>query len=387
MTVKVLVRYGEIALKGKNRGQFEQQMHRNLKGAVKDCGAEVSRMHGRFMISGPDEQLNEMLERLSRVFGVVSISQVWETKLDLEAIKESAVTIVASLPADQNSFKIEARRSNKRFPYPSPEISRLLGAHLLENFGSLRVDLHKPLFKLSVEIGFDKAFLYLARKAGPGGLPMGITGRSLLLLSGGIDSPAAGWLAMKRGLALEAVHFHSFPLTSRHSQEKAIDLCRSLAQYSGKIALHMVSVTNIQKELRVQCPEDLGVILLRRMMFRLADLICEQRNLRALITGENLGQVASQTLESIYVVEKATNQLVLRPVIGMDKSEIINLAVTIGSYEVSIRPYEDCCTLFVPKSPVTKPKLAVVEKFEEKLAMEVLLEEAIASLETIIIKR
>ncbi len=387
MPAKILIRYGEIALKGKNRGQFEQQLHRNLKAAVQDYSGEVTRLYGRFMVTGPEENLGMMLERLRKVFGVVSISSVRETNLDLEQIKNLAADIVASLPSRQKSFKVETRRSNKKFPYTSPEINQLLGSHLQELFPDLIVDLKQPSFKLSIEIGFDKAFLYLDRLAGPGGLPVGITGRSLLLLSGGIDSPVAGWLAMKRGLAVEALHFHSFPFTSKHSQEKAADLCRKLTLYGGKIPLHMISVTAIQKELRSQCPEELGIILLRRMMFRLAGLLGEKRRLQALVTGDSLGQVASQTLESLTVITAATEMLVLRPLVGLDKREIIDMAIAIDTYDTSILPYEDCCTVFLPKNPVTKPKLEVVERFEAGLDIGGMLEEAIDSLETIIMKR
>jgi len=387
MPAKILIRYGEIALKGKNRGQFEQQLHRNLKAAVQDYSGDVTRLYGRFMVTGPEENLGMMLEGLRKVFGVVSISSVRETNLDLEQIKNLAADIVAGLPSRQKSFKVETSRSNKKFPYTSPEINQLLGSHLQELFPDLIVDLKQPSFKLSIEIGFDKAFLYLDRLAGPGGLPVGITGRSLLLLSGGIDSPVAGWLAMKRGLAVEALHFHSFPFTSKHSQEKAADLCRKLTLYGGKIPLHMISVTAIQKELRSQCPEELGIILLRRMMFRLAGLLGEKRRLQALVTGDSLGQVASQTLESLTVITAATEMLVLRPLVGLDKREIIDMAIAIDTYDTSILPYEDCCTVFLPKHPVTKPKLEVVERFEAGLDIGGMLEEAIDSLETIIMKR
>lgn len=387
MPVKFLVRYGEIALKGKNRGQFEQRLHQNLKAAVKGLSAEVVRICGRFTVSGPDEYLDKMLESLSRVFGVVSISAVWETELDLERIKEMAAEIVNRIFPELKTFKIAARRSNKKFPYPSPEINRLLGAHLQQLYPALAVNLHQPAFTLAVEIGFDTAFLYLDRRAGPGGLPVGITGRSLLLLSGGIDSPAAGWLAMKRGLSVEALHFHSYPFTSRRSQEKAVDLSRKLALYSGKIPLHMINVAGIQKELRAQCPEELGIILLRRMMLRLASLVSEERGLQALVTGENLGQVASQTLESINVISKATGMLILRPLLSMDKREIIDLARKIDTYDTSILPYEDCCTLFVPKKPTTKPNSEMVDRVETRLDIATMLAEAIGSLETTIVRR
>jgi len=387
MILKVLVRYGEIALKGKNRNQFEQQLHQNLNAAVREYNASISRLHGRFIVTGPAEYKDQILKQLSRVFGVVSVSEVWETELDLEMIKNESAEIVNLVPPESQTFKIATRRANKKFPYPSPEMNRLLGSHLQQLFPSLIVNLKQPSFKISLEIGFDKAYLYLDSVSGPGGLPVGITGRSLLLLSGGIDSPVAGWMAMKRGLTVEALHFHSFPFTGRRSQEKAVELCRKLAQYSGKIPLHIVSVTNIQKEFKANCPDELAIILLRRMMLRLAEVVSEKRYLKALVTGENLGQVASQTLESITVIAKATEMLVLRPLVGMDKRDIIELAKRIDTYDISIQPYEDCCTLFMPRKPVTKPKIEIIEKFEAGLDIETMLEEAISSIETVIVKR
>lgn len=382
----ILVRYGEIALKGRNRGQFEQQLHRNLKGALQDLEATVIRHHGRFSVNCPDTALQQATMLLSRIFGLVSFSPVYETALDIEAIKETATGIVKELPAGKKTFKIMARRSNKEFPFSSPELNQILGAHLLQCFPDLTVKLDDPLFTLEVEIGYQKTYLYLERIPGPGGLPVGSSGRALLLLSGGIDSPAAGWLGMKRGLSFEAVHFHSFPFTSKRSQEKAVDLCRKLVLYGHKIPLHLISVTKIQEALRKNCPEELGVILLRRMMLRLAEKLSEQRTLKALVTGENLGQVASQTLDSIDVISKATRMLILRPLISFDKLEITAIAEKIDTYETSILPYEDCCTLFVPTSPVIKPKLAVIERYEQNLDLDYLLEEAMKTLETQMIK-
>ncbi len=382
----ILVRYGEIALKGKNRGQFEQQLHRNLKGALHDLEASVTRHRGRFSVNCPDAVLHQITIRLGRIFGLTSFSPVYETVLDIEAIKEKAAGIVRDLPDSKNTFKVKARRSNKDFPYSSPELNRILGAHLLHSYPGLAVKIDDPSFTLEVEIGYHKAYLYLERISGPGGLPVGTCGRALLLLSGGIDSPAAGWLAMKRGLSVEAVHFHSFPFTSRHSLEKVVDLCRKLVLYGYKLPLHQVSVTKIQEALRKNCPDELGVILLRRMMLRLAERLCGQRKLQALVTGESLGQVASQTLESIDVISKATRMLILRPLIGFDKLEITGIAEKIDTYQTSILPFEDCCTLFVPGSPVTKPKLAVVERSEQNLDLEFLLDEAMKTLETQIIR-
>ncbi len=387
MAAIILIRYGEIALKGKNRHQFEQQLQNNLQEAVKEYLGTVEKIQGRFLVQVPKENLDFTLTRLRKVFGVVSLSSVKETTLELEAIKAAALEMAGRVRAGENTFRIETRRSNKNFPYPSPELNGIIGSYLLEHFPDLIVNLDHPGFTLSIEISSEKAYLYLERIKGPGGLPAGISGKALLLLSGGIDSPVAGWLAMKRGLALESLHFHSFPFTSQRSQQKAIDLCRKLTEGAGNICLHMINLAEIQKEIKAKCPEDLGIILLRRMMLCLAEKLSAERALKALVTGESLGQVASQTLESIAVTEKATDMLILRPLLGMDKKEIIDRAVQIETYDISIRPYEDCCTLFLPRSPVTKPKLEAVVNQERKLDLHELTSKALKSLETVVVKR
>ncbi len=382
MKAKVLVRYGEIALKGKNRGEFEQQLQSNLKNAVSDLGGRVARLHGRLLVTGPEQNFDKIIDRTSKTFGVVSVSKVRETELDLEKIKVLAAEVASEIPPDKLAFRVDTRRSNKVFPYDSQEINHSLGAYLQSIRPELVVNLKNPDFTIYIEVGFDKAYIYQDRVAGPGGLPLGVTGRCLLLLSGGIDSPVAGWLAMKRGMALEALHFHSFPFTSRRAQEKAVDLCRKLAVYGNVIRLHMISVTSIQKEINENCPKDYSIILLRRMMYRLAEKLSLQHNLQALVTGESLGQVASQTLESIEVVSKATSMMVLRPLVGMDKTEIINKGIEIDTYETSILPYEDCCTVFLPKNPVTRPRLENVLQHEANLDIDALVDEALATLET-----
>lgn len=382
MKAKILIRYGEIALKGKNRGEFEQQLQSNLKKAVSDLGGRVARLHGRLLVTGPEQNFDKIIDRTSKTFGVVSVSKVRETELDLEKIKLLAAEIASEIPPDKLAFRVDTRRSNKDFPYDSQEINHSLGAYLQSIRPELVVNLKNPDFTIYIEVGFDKAYIYQDRVAGPGGLPLGVTGRCLLLLSGGIDSPVAGWLAMKRGMALEALHFHSFPFTSRRAQEKAVDLCRKLAVYGNEIRLHMISVTSIQKEINENCPKDYSIILLRRMMYRLAEKLSRQHNLQALVTGESLGQVASQTLESIEVVSKATSMMVLRPLVGMDKTEIINKGIEIDTYETSILPYEDCCTVFLPKNPVTRPRLENVLQHEANLDIDALVDEALATLET-----
>lgn len=382
MPARILVRYGEIALKGKNRSFFEKKLSDNIKTALRGLDAHVSRMRGRFFVTGPDSRREEIIERLSRVFGVVSVSPVVTAPLDPEAIQGKALELLEKRTLPGDSFKVEARRSNKNFPLTSPELNRIIGAGILEKHPGLKVDLHSPSFQVFIEIGANEAYLYHDSTAGPGGLPVGATGRALLLLSGGIDSPAAGWMAMKRGLELEALHFHSHPFTGRRSREKVMDLCRTLSLFGGKITLHLVSVTAIQKKIHDCCPPELGIILLRRMMIRLAGAISRDRGLQALVTGESLGQVASQTLESMIVIDRVTSMLILRPLIGMDKHDIVRLAEKTGTYEISIRPYEDCCTLFLPRRPATRPRMEKVLEAEASLDLDELTSAALNSVET-----
>ncbi len=386
MEEKILIRYGELALKGKNRRYFEDRLQQNLKEAVKTMPVQISRMHGRFLALVPTEVVSDAIYRLSKVFGIVSVSLVYAAPLDMDAINETAEVLVRGLPEHLNTFKVETRRSNKNFPLTSPEINNQVGECLLNRVHRLQVDVHKPKFQLFIEVGQLEAYLYHDSSAGPGGLPVGVAGKGLLLLSGGIDSPVAGWMAMKRGLALESLHFHSFPFTSMRSRQKAVDLCRSLALYCSTIPLHMISLTAIQKEIRSECPEELGITLLRRMMLRIAEELSIRGKLQALVTGESLGQVASQTLESLQVISDVTGMLILRPLIGMDKHEIIARAEVIDTYKTSIQPYEDCCTLFVPKRPVTRPNLKAVEEAEKALDIEMLLHGALKTLETELIE-
>lgn len=387
MSAVILVRYGEIALKGKNRSYFEKALFNNLKSALRGLEAKATRKHGRFLVSGPAAEKEKIVERVSKVFGVVSVSSVQVTPLDLETIKEGALELVEKQYRHGNSFKVETRRSNKKFPLTSPEINRIIGAAILKKYPYLKVDLHDPTFRVFIEIGHQEAYLYHEHVPGPGGLPVGVTGRALLLLSGGIDSPVAGWMAMKRGLTLEAVHYHSYPFTSQRSREKVIDLCHRLAISGGKLYLHLVSVTEIQKEIHNRCPSELAIILLRRMMLRIAETLSHRRGLQALVTGDSLGQVASQTLESMAVISSVTPMLILRPLLGMDKHEIVARAEEIDTYEISIRPYEDCCTLFVPQRPATRPKMNKVAEAEAALDINNLTEAALNTMETIQIER
>ncbi|HHX94601.1 MAG TPA: tRNA 4-thiouridine(8) synthase ThiI [Clostridia bacterium] len=379
----ILVRYGEIGLKGKNRSSFESALIRNMRSALEGVqGLKILREHGRIYVQY-DDSTEKVAEKLSRVFGIVSLSPVITSRPDIEDIKRKALEGALKAGCRSGvSFKVETRRADKRFSITSPEVSRLAGGFILENIPGLTVDVHNPQVVVHVEIRAHDVFVYSTSIPGPGGLPVGVTGRGALMLSGGIDSPVAGWLAMKRGIKLVGVHFYSFPFTSERSKEKVLDLSKVLASYGGKFPVYVVPFTEIQKQIKVKCPESLYVTIMRRMMFRITEAICAKENCSSIFTGENLAQVASQTIESIAVIEEVVSLPILRPVITMDKTEIIEVAKRIGTYDISIRPYEDCCTIFVPKNPATKPKLRDAEAAEELMGnYQDLLEQAVENSE------
>lgn len=382
-----MIRYGEIALKGGNRPAFERQLLHQVERVLRAMpGVRAWRGEGRILVEGGDD-MTAARERLARVFGVVSLSPALRVPLAWEAVEEAACRLMeewlamgAGAPASgAPTFKVEARRAYKAFPYDSPEINRRLGAALLNRFPVLKVDVHQPQVTVQVEVRSEGAYVFAAVLPGPGGLPVGSAGRGHLLLSGGIDSPVAGWLAMKRGVALECVHFHSPPFTSERAFDKVTDLCRILAGWGGRVVLHAVGFTEAQKAIYQRCPAELGVTVMRRVMVRLAEGIARERGGLALFTGESLGQVASQTLESIAAINQVAGLPILRPLIAWDKSEIVDLARRIGSYDTSVLPYEDCCTVFVPRHPAIRPSLQAVARAESNLDMEGLLTEARAS--------
>ncbi|HHX50194.1 MAG TPA: tRNA 4-thiouridine(8) synthase ThiI [Clostridia bacterium] len=372
----LVVRYGEISLKGKNRYFFENLLLRKMKEALEGLAPRrIWKTYGRIYVEVFDDD-SAVMERLSRVFGIFSFSPARVVSLNLDSIKEAALLELVSC-GEGGTFKVETKRPNKTFPLKSPEISREVGHHLLENSENWTVDVHQPQVRVRLEIRREGAFIYSQDVKGLGGLPVGSTGRALLLISGGIDSPVAGWLAMKRGIQPVGLHFYSFPFTSERSKEKVMDLCRILASYGGPFRLYVNYFTEIQKAIRKNCPEEFYVTVMRRMMFRLAETIARKEKALALITGENLGQVASQTLESMAVINEVVRLPVLRPLVTMDKIEIIEYARKIGTYDTSILPYEDCCTLFVPKHPATRPNLTRVKEAEEKLDIPSLLAESL----------
>lgn len=380
----LLVRYGEVALKGQNRPFFLGTLVRNLE-ALAGPGVEARARFGRILLTGPAvrQDARAVLERARRVFGVVSLSPALEVPAEPAAILQAAETATAAHLARRAAatFKVDARRADKRFPLTSLDLNRAVGAHLAARFG-LRVDVHRPDLTVRVEVR-DRAYVATEVVPGPGGLPVGTGARAVVLLSGGIDSPVALWLAARRGLVPVAVHFHSFPFTGERSRQKVLDLARVLATSTGPLRVWVVHFTEIQRAIQLAVPEALRVTVMRRMMMRLAERIAALEGAAGLVTGESVGQVASQTLESIGTIEAATTLPVLRPLSGMDKSEIVARARAIGTYEISVLPYEDCCSLFLPAHPHTHPTRAEAERAEAGLDIPALLTEAVERSEVV----
>ncbi|GAB7388932.1 tRNA 4-thiouridine(8) synthase ThiI [Bacillaceae bacterium] len=374
----ILLRYGELALKGKNRNQFENRLRDNVQRALRDYPKiKVKKEHGRMFVELNGEPLEPVLEKLRYVFGIVSFSPVVREELDIERIKAASLALMQSLRPFPRTFKVSARRTNKGFPFSSMELNHLVGAHVLRHTEDLKVDVHRPDVELNVEVRQEAAYINCEVIPGQGGLPVGSSGKAMLMLSGGIDSPVAGWMMMKRGMKVEAVHFHSYPFTSERARQKVVDLARILSRYGGEIKLHVVPFTEIQTKIREKCPEHYMITLMRRFMMRITERIAEKRGSLAIATGESLGQVASQTIESMHTINKVVQIPVLRPLVGMDKAEIMEIAKRIGTYETSILPYEDCCTVFTPKAPVTKPNPLTAERMEAGLDVETLVREAV----------
>ncbi|MGJ7043901.1 tRNA uracil 4-sulfurtransferase ThiI [Thermoanaerobacterium thermosulfurigenes] len=363
----ILIKYGELALKGDNRAFFENKLVRNIKEALKNFdGVKVEKTHGRIYVE-TSNNAKEAIDKLKKVFGIVGITIAKKVELDLNAIYDSAIEIMRH--HSNKSFKVETRRPNKSFPYESIELSRMIGSEILKNIDGVHVDVHNPDVVLNVEIR-EKAYLYSDTVDGIGGMPIGTNGKAVVLLSGGIDSPVAAWMMMKRGVKIEAVYFHSPPYTQERAKDKVIDLCKKLSEYGQDVYLHVVNFTDFQLAIYDKCPPKLTTIIMRRMMMRVAENIALKYGAKALITGESLGQVASQTIESLYCTNAVTHMPVFRPLIGMDKSEIVEISKKIGTYDISIRPYEDCCTIFVPKHPIIKPDLDEVVQGEKELDYE-----------------
>lgn len=386
----LLVRYGEIGLKGRNRHVFEERLADNMRAALGDVvGAKVSREYGRVFVRLPDEAaLEEATARLQRVFGIVAVNPALRVPLELEAIQQAAAALVRADGDPRRTFRVSARRAYKQFPHTSQELNQLVGAYVLRSVPNLSARMTEPDVTVTVEVREHAAYVYVDQVDGPGGLPVGASSRALLLLSGGIDSPVAGWMAMKRGIDLHAIHFHSPPFTSERSKQKVIDLCETLSRWNpGPVPLHVVHFTEVQKEIHRHVPQELGMTVMRRFMFRIAERLAARVEAVALVTGESVGQVASQTLESMAAINAVTTMPVLRPLVGFDKHEIIERAQRIETYDISILPYEDCCTIFVPERPATRPSIAAAEAAERTLDVDGLVARALEHVDTIFARR
>ena len=387
-----IVRCGEVALKGMNKPYFERMLVERIKKLLKKFdGISVKRHEGLIFVRA-DEHLdkNAIIREISKVFGVASISPAVECESTMEAIGKAAVDYMMTAIDERGvkTFKVEAKRADKTFPVKSPDIGRKIGAEVLKGCKVLRVDVHHPDCLLFVDVRHDKSYIYQDKIAGFGGLPLGTNGKGMSLLSGGIDSPVATWMMAKRGMMIEAVHFHSYPYTSQRAQEKVEALARIVATYCGRFRMHVVNLLPIQEKIVENCPEEETTILVRRFMMRIAEQLALKTDCGMLITGENLGQVASQTAEALVVTDDAVKMPVMRPLIAMDKVDIMDKAQEIGTYETSIQPFEDCCTIFVAKHPVTKPNLNVIKQHETNLdgVIEELYKTAIETTEKIVIE-
>lgn len=375
---KLLVKFSsEISLKGLNRKTFEDLLVKNIKEKI-GTHPKIQKEYGRIFI---EDYTQDTIERITKVFGVLSAAEADVVGKDIDAIGAAAVEQLRKIQGIK-SFKVESKRGDKKFPLNSMEISRKVGGIILRELESLKVDVHNPDITLYVEVR-DEAYVYSKEYKGTGGMPYRSAGKGVLLLSGGIDSPVAGYMLAKRGLEIVSVYYHSHPYTSERAKEKVVDLAKKLVEYTGSMRLYVVPFTKIQMEIIEKCREDELTIIMRRFMAKIAEEIAIKEGALSLITGESLGQVASQTMESMYVTNNGISMPVFRPLVGTDKIDIMDISRKIGTYDISILPYEDCCTVFVPKHPKTKPRLKDIELSEEKLSKEELIQDAIENAEII----
>ena len=392
MFTAFLIKYAEIGVKGKNKHLFEEALVQQVKYALKRCEGEfkVTRTDGRIYVHGLSEfDYDETVDNLKTVFGISGICPVvYIPDEGYEKLAEAVVNYVDKAYEDKNlTFKIAARRARKNFPMDSMELNRELGGAVLAAFPGMKVDVHKPDVMLHVEIR-EKIYIYSIEIPGPGGMPVGSNGKAMLLLSGGIDSPVAGYMIAKRGVKIDAVYFHAPPYTSDRAKQKVIDLAKLVSRYTGPIYLHIINFTDIQLYIYEKCPHEELTIIMRRYMMKIAEKIAQDTNCLGLITGESIGQVASQTIQSLAVTNEVCTMPVFRPLIGFDKMEIVDISEKIGTFETSILPYEDCCTIFVAKHPVTKPNLKVIKRHEQNLEEKIdeLMQQALDSDEVVVAK-
>ena len=376
----ILCKYGEIALKGLNKSTYESVMVKNVKRRLRRYGSfDYWRSQSTLYIYplDADIDMDEVMDELKRVFGIAKLCRALEVEKSMDSIINDPLDYLADALEQVNTFKVEAKRADKKFPAKSPEICAALGEKILERYPHLTVDVHDPDVTVTVEIRERYAFVNALRIDGAGGLPIGTSGRGMLLLSGGIDSPVAGYMMAKRGVQIQAIHFEAPPYTSDRARMKVEKLAEEIALYCGDIAFHCVPFTDIQIAIKKNCPEELFTIIMRRLMMEIAQRVCEKENCSCLITGESMGQVASQTMGAIVCTDAACRMPVLRPCIGLDKSEIVKIARDIGTFDTSILPYEDCCTVFTPKHPKTRPLPADVEKAQNSFDFEPMIAEAV----------
>ena len=386
----ILIKNGELALKGLNRRTFEDILIKNMRHRLSDLGKfRFTPAQSTITVEPEDDNtdLDEAVKRLLKVFGIAALSRAAAVEKDFDIILANAGKYLEEELLSAHTFKVEAKRSDKNFPLKSPEICREVGGKILSKFPHLKVDVHNPDVIVNIEIRDYYAFIHGNQLKGAGGMPVGSSGRAALLVSGGIDSPVAGWMMAKRGLNLVGIHFASPPYTSQRAEMKVHTLCRKVSQYCGRIPLFVVPFTKIQEEIKTNCPEDLFTLIMRRLMMRCAEIIALREDCGALITGESVGQVASQTMQAIACTDAVPNLPVFRPLIGMDKDEVVAISRKIDTFETSILPYEDCCTVFTPKHPKTKPKLSQLEEAEKLLDVDSLVKEAVENTKFIMIDR
>ncbi len=378
------VSFGELFLKGKNRNKFFKTAIDNIKRNIEKIGYDNMYLESsKLYIEADKKNFESLIKEIKKVFGIIYISEIKRCDKNLDSIENAIKEILGDMDLKNKTFKVITNRVDKSFDIKSPELSQMMGGYILKNYAqknNLKVDVHNPDFKIFIDIK-KYAYVYANRHEGIGGLPLGSSGNGLLLLSGGIDSPVAGFMMAKRGMKIDCLHFHSYPFTSKRALQKAIDLGKILSQYTGKMRIYSINMAEIYKSINKNCRRNQTTILSRRFMMRIAEKISEKNNYHALITGESLGQVASQTVESMTVIEDATKLPIFKPLIALDKTEIIDRALYIGSYEKSIEPFDDCCSIFAPSNPITKPKLKYIKESESKLEIEELENNAIENME------
>ncbi len=380
----ILIKYGELTTKKNNRNLFINLLYENVKNKLKNYNVKIIKNRVRMFIE-TDDNIDEIVDILSNIFGIHSIVVAYKVDNNIDSIKSNVLDIVKNISF--KTFKVETKRSDKRFPIPSMEFNNIIGGLILKNISNVSVDVHNPEYELKIEIREDYAYIYTKEIKGAGGYPVGVAGKGLLMLSGGIDSPVAGYLAMKRGIKIECIYFESPPHTSIQAKNKVKKLVEKLSKYNSNIVLNIINFTEIQEAIYKYCPKEYMITIMRRMMYRISEQVARKRKALVIINGESVGQVASQTLNSMNVINNVTNYPVIRPVACLDKLEIIDISKKIDTYETSILPYEDCCTIFLPKHPVINPILENAINYENNFDYEKLINNAINNMETVVIDK